>query len=152
MLDKLLLTGVELRIGFGGLEPENLRIITEGTLATSSEEVDSLSSSSNPPRCVVRWICCGVTLGRLYEETDWMRGLDVGTGVDLAALKLSFHLKSLTKFSMCLLRTCGCSGIIGTGADFLTSVGIPGGCQMANRCVSTMVGVGRMEGGKGKGY
>lgn len=62
-----------------------------------------------------------------------MRGLDVGTGLGFAALKPSFHLKSLTKFSMFLLRACGCSGIIGTGTAFLASVGIPGGCQIANR-------------------
>lgn len=80
-----------------------------------------------------------------------MRGLDVGTGLDLAALKPSFHLKSLTKFSMFLLRTCGCSGIIGTGAGFLTSVGMPGGCQIANRCVSTIFRAGRVEGGEGEG-
>ena len=151
MLAKLLLTGVELGIDFGGLELGNLRIITGGTLTTSSEEVDSLSFSSVLLRCVARWIGCGATLGRLCEETDWMRGLDVGTGVDLAVLKPLFRLKSLTKFSMFLLRTCGCSGI-GTAAGFLTSVGMPGGCQIANCCVSTIVGVGRMEGGEGKGY
>ena len=72
-----------------------------------------------------------------------MRGLDVGTGLDLAALKPSFHL---TKFSMFLLRACGGSGIIGTGTGFLTSVGMPGGCQIANRCVSTIVRIGRMKG------
>ena len=78
-----------------------------------------------------------------------MRGLDVRTGLDLAGLKPSFHLKSLTKFSMFLLRGCGWSGRIGTGAVFLVSVGMPGGCQMANRWVSTMV---RVEGdGRGKG-
>lgn len=55
VLDRLLFTGVELRIGFGGLELENLRIPTEGILTTSSsEEVDSLSSSSVLLRCVVR--------------------------------------------------------------------------------------------------
>lgn len=54
-LDRLLLTGVALRIGFGGLELENLRIIAGEILTTSSsEEVDSLSSSSVLPRCVVR--------------------------------------------------------------------------------------------------
>ena len=149
-LDKLLFTGVEPRIGFGGLELENLRVAIGGILTTSSsdEEVDSLSSSSVLLRCVVKWIGCGATFGRVYEETDWMRGLDVGTGLDLAALKPSFHLKSLTKFSMFL---CGCSGIIGTGAGFLTSVGMPGGCQIANRWVSTIVGVGGMEGGGGRG-
>ena len=55
VLDKLLLTGVELRIGFGGLELENLRITAGEILTTSSsEEVDSLSSSSVLLRCVVR--------------------------------------------------------------------------------------------------
>lgn len=68
-LDKLLFTGVELRIGFGGLELENLRVVT-GALTTSSEEVDSLSSSSVLLRCVAKWIGCGATLGRVYEETD----------------------------------------------------------------------------------
>ena len=78
-----------------------------------------------------------------------MRGLDVGTGLDLAGLKPSLHLKSLTKFSMFLLRACGGSGIIGTGVGFFTSVGMPGGCQMANRWVSTIVRVGGRE---GRGY
>ena len=55
VLDKLLFTGVVLKIGFGGLELENLRIIAGEILTTSSsEEVDSLSSSSVLPRCVVR--------------------------------------------------------------------------------------------------
>lgn len=147
--DRLLLTGVELRIGFGGLELENLRAATGWALTTSSssEEVDSLSSSSVLLKCVARWIGCCATVGRVYEETDWMRGLDVGTGLGFAALKLSSHLKSLTKFSMFLLRACGWSGIIGTGAGFLTSVGMPGGCQIANRCVSTISRVGGVEGG-----
>lgn len=69
-LDKLLFTGVELRIGFGGLELENLRVVTGGALTTSSDEVDSLSSSSVLLRCVAKWIGCGATLGRVYEETD----------------------------------------------------------------------------------
>ena len=72
-----------------------------------------------------------------------MRGLDVGTGVGLVALKPSFHPKLPTKFSMFLLSAWGCSGIIGTGAGFLTSAGMPGGCQIANRCVSTIVEDGR---------
>ena len=155
-LDKLLFAGVELKIGFGGLELENLRVAAMGILTTSvsssDEEVTSLSSPSVLRRCAVRWIGCGATLGRVYEEMDWMRGLDVGTGLDLAALKPSSHLKSLTRFSMFLLRACGCSGIIGTGAGFLTSVGMPGGCQIANRWVSTIVRVGGMEaGGRGGG-
>jgi len=152
VLDKLLFTGVELRIGFGGLELENLRIIAGEILTTSSsEEVDSLSSSSVLPRCVVRRICCGARAGRAYEETDWTRGLDVGTGLDLAGPKPSFHLRSLTKFSMFLFKTCGGSGIMGTGAVFFTSVGMPGGCQIANRCVSTIVRVEETEGGRRKG-
>lgn len=80
-----------------------------------------------------------------------MRCLEVGTELGLAALKLSFHLKSLTKFSMFLLSGCGCSWIIGTAAVFLTSVGIPAGCQMANLWVSTIVNVGRMAEGGGGG-
>jgi len=66
-LDRLLFARVELRIGFGGLELENLRVVTRGTLATSSSEVEveSLSSSSALFRCVVRWIGCGATIGRV---------------------------------------------------------------------------------------
>jgi hypothetical protein len=62
-----------------------------------------------------------------------MRCLDVGTELGFVGLKLSFHFKSPTKFPMFLLSGCGCSGIIGTGAVFLTSVGMLGGCQIANR-------------------
>ena len=55
VLDKLLVTGLELRTGLGGLELDNLRIMAGEILTTSSsEEVDSLSSSSVLPRCVVR--------------------------------------------------------------------------------------------------
>ena len=55
VLDKLLVTGLELKTGFGGLELDNLRIMDGEILTTSSsEEVDSLSSSSVLPRCVVR--------------------------------------------------------------------------------------------------
>lgn len=77
-----------------------------------------------------------------------MRGLDAGIGVGLAELKPSFHLKFSTKFSMFLLRAWGCSGIIGAGAGFLTSAGM-GGCQIANRCVSTIFGAGGTEGWEG---
>jgi hypothetical protein len=68
VLVKLLFTGVELRIGFGGLELENLRIFTGGTLtSSSSEEVASLSSWSALDSCVAKWIGCGIALGRVYE-------------------------------------------------------------------------------------
>ena len=68
MLVKLPFTGVELRIGFGGLELENLRVDTGGGLTTSSSESESLSSSSVLlGRLVDKWNCCGATLVRLYE-------------------------------------------------------------------------------------
>lgn len=54
VLDKLLFRGVEPRIGLGGLELENLRITGEILMTSSSEEVDSLSSSSVLPMCVAR--------------------------------------------------------------------------------------------------
>ena len=38
--------------------------------------------------------------------------------------------------------------IIGTAAGFLVSAGMVG-CQIANRCVSTIFGVGGTEGGEG---
>ena len=86
-----------------------------------------------------------------------MRGLEDEIGpVDLTALKPSPHLMPPTKFSTFLLRTCGWTGGIGTDAGFLTSADIPGGCQIANGCASTMVRVGRIgreegEGCEGKG-
>lgn len=71
VLVKLLFTGVEPKSGLGGLELESLRIVTGEILtASSSEEVDSLSSSSALLSCVTKWIGCGATLGRVYEETD----------------------------------------------------------------------------------
>ena len=73
-----------------------------------------------------------------------MRCLDVGRELGFAALKAPSH----TKFSIFLFRTCGCSGRICTGAVFFTSVGIPGGCQIANRWVSTIVSVGMMVEGR----
>ena len=70
-----------------------------------------------------------------------MRCLEFGRELDFAGVKPSFHLKSLTKVSMFLLRAWDCSGLIGTGADFLTSVEAAGGCQIAKRWASTMVGI-----------
>lgn len=66
VLVKLLFTGVELRIGLGGLELENLRIIAGGSLTgSSSEEVESLSSSSALVICVAKWIGWGIALERV---------------------------------------------------------------------------------------
>ena len=71
VLVRLLLTGVELRICFGGPELESLRIVTGAILmSSSSEEVDSLSSSSGLLSWVAKWIGCGAAMGWVYEETD----------------------------------------------------------------------------------
>jgi hypothetical protein len=65
VLDKLLFMGMEPGIGLGGLELENLRVVTGGGLTTSSsEEVNPLSSSSVLLRCVAKWIGCGAIVGR----------------------------------------------------------------------------------------
>ena len=78
--------------------------------------------STLPGGVVVR-VRCGVTTGGVYKETGWMRGLNVGTGPGLAAPMLSFHLKSLTKLSIPLSRTCGSSGTTGAGVGWFTSAG-----------------------------
>ena len=80
--------------------------------------------------------------GTIGAGVGWFTSIETELG--FAALKPSFHLNSSTILSMFLFRTCCCSGVV---VGFLTSVGTPGGCQMANRSVSTIFGVEGTDGG-----